>query len=283
MPILHTSSSSGAALDESDRYATDHHWGDDVIDLAAHDLPALKADYVLNALPQRGRVLEIGCGGGRILNTISAHRPDLVLHGCDIRPLGYEPSRFRFTLVEPDEPDLPYEQWSFDAVIISDALEHALDPAAMIKSARAVVRPGGMLVSFTPLEGQPFSFYRLYRRLLGDNLYVETKEHLQAFSERELRTLVSSEFVIRDTQFVYHLLGHLMDATLFALLKVPALRRRFWRSNPYYRETQSAYASSDSVLGSIIRAANAVAYYESRVLTHSRLGAAGMLLTATAV
>jgi len=269
-------------LGGSDLYATDHHWGDDVIDVDAHDLPALKAAYLVDALPRRGRALEIGCGGGRLLNTISTHRPELTLEGCDIRPLGYEPAGFSFTLVDRENGELPYEPGSFDAVIIFDVLEHAQDPAAMIKSARAVVRPGGTLVSFTPLEGQAFSFYRLYRRLLGDELYVETKEHLQSFSEQDLRALVSSAFTIRDTQFTYHLLGHLMDATLFALLKIPALRRRFWESNPYYRETRSPTPGSDSTLGSVMRAANAIAYYESRALRRSRFAAAGMLFTATA-
>jgi SAM-dependent methyltransferase len=269
-------------LGGSELYASEHHWGDDVIDLDAHDLPALKARYLVDALPRLGRVLEVGCGGGRVLNTVATRRPELSLDGCDIRPLGYEPTEFTFALVDPTKRKLPYEPDSFDAVIMSDVLEHAQDPMAMVKSARAVLRPGGKLVSFTPLEGQPFSFYRLYRRLLGDDLYVKTKEHLQSFSEESLSRLVSSAFTIRDLQFTYHLLGHFMDATLFALLKVPSLRQRFWESNPYYRETRSSSVGTDSLLGSIMRATNAIAYYESRALRHSRFGAAGVLFTATA-
>src|SRR5262249_52894367 len=128
----------------------------------------------------------------------------------------------------------------------------------------------------------PLSFYRFYRRLLGDDLYVKTKEHLQSFSEESLRALVSSAFTIRDLQFIYHFLGHLMDATLFALLMIPRLRRRFWESHPYYRETRSTSVGTASPLGSVMRAANAVAYYESYALRHSRFAAAGTLFTATA-
>jgi SAM-dependent methyltransferase len=282
MPTLPISSCTGPALGGSDLYATEHHWGDNAIDITARDLPALKARYLVNALPRHGRVLEIGCGGGRVLNTIAAHHPELCLAGCDIRPLGYEPTSFTFTLVDPASDGLPYEPASFDVVILFDALEHVVDPMAMIRSARAVVRSGGTLVSFTPLEAQRFSFYRFYRRLVGDDLYVETKEHLQAFSERVLRELISSAFTIRDTQFAYHFCGHLMDATLFALLKIPALRRRFWEGNPYYRETRSRDVGSESALGSLMRAANVIAYYESRALRHSRFAAAGVLCTATA-
>src|SRR6266496_2783132 len=147
--ILRIASSSRVALGESELYASEHHWGDDVIDLDAHDLPALKARYLVDALPRHGRVLEIGCGGGRVLNTLATWRPELSLDGCDIRPLGYEPAAFNFTLVDPARGELPYEQGSFDAVLMFDVLEHAQDPMAMIKSARTVVRPGGTLVSFT--------------------------------------------------------------------------------------------------------------------------------------
>jgi 2-polyprenyl-3-methyl-5-hydroxy-6-metoxy-1,4-benzoquinol methylase len=269
-------------LHGSDVYAPDHHWGDEVTDVTAHDLPALKTTYLLNTLPEQGRVLEIGCGSGRILNTIAAHRPGLSLHGCDIRPMRYEPAAFTFTLVDSTGP-LPYDTASFDFVIMCDVLEHAVDPSAMIESARTAVPRGGTLVCFTPLEGQPFSLYRFYRRLLGDDLYVTTKEHLQAYSEQSLQALVSNEFTIRDVQFAYHFCGQFMDATLFALLKIPAFGRRFWQANPYYRETLSGgAASSRTLFATLLRAGNAVAYYESRALRHSRLGAAGLLLTATA-
>src|SRR5262245_23410052 len=276
-----TTNCSGGDLETSDVYAPDHHWGDRPIDINAHDLPALKARYLIAGLPEEGRVLEIGCGGGRIMNTIAANRPGLALDGCDIRPLATPSSTFRFTELEPSCVDLPYEAETFDAVVLFDVLEHLLDPATMVKADRSVMRTGGMVVSFTPLEGQPFSVYRLYRRILGDDLYVDTKEHLQAFSEKALLTLFESDFCIANIEYAYHAFGHLMDATLFALLKIPAMRKRFWKSNPYYRESSSG-SDDESVIGSLMRVANGLAYAESRLLRHTRLGAAGMLFTATA-
>ena len=242
MPTRRTTSSSGVGLERSDLYAADHRWGAAPIDVSARDLPALKARYLLSALPARGRVLEIGCGGGRLLNTIALHRPDLDLEGCDIRPLDHAPKTFEFTLVEPARPDLPYDADTFDVVLLFDVLEHVLDPPTMLKATRSVMRGGGAVISFTPLEGQAFSFYRFYRRLLGDDLYVETKEHLHAFSDASLRALLEVDFVLNDVQYAYHFFGHLMDATLFALTKFPPIRRRFWESNPYYRDADSVDA-----------------------------------------
>jgi SAM-dependent methyltransferase len=226
-------------------------------------------------------VLEIGCGSGKVLNTIAAHRPELTLEGCDIRPLSYSPSTFAFTQVNPDADSLPYEPGTFDAVVLFDILEHVPDPAAVLARARQVLRPDGVLVSFAPLEDQRPSFYRMYRRILGDDLYVETKEHVNAFSEAGIRRLVASGFSICDETFAYHCAGQFMDATLFALLKFPSMRARFWSSNPYYRETQADQEEDTSWFSKVLRAANAIAYWESRLLHDRRTGAAGLLLTAT--
>ena len=283
MRIRPTTNSFGAALEASELYAEDHHWGDQPVDIAARDLPALKTRYLIDALPTTGRVVEIGCGGGRILNTIALHRPELELHGYDIRPLGHAPTHFEFHLGDPESSALPFTSDSFDAVIMSDILEHLVDPGATLHSARGVLRPGGSVVAFAPLEGQPFSFYRFYRRLFGDDLYVETKEHVQAFSERTLRSLVERDFDIIDHAYAYHLLGQLMDATLFAVVKIPTMRRMFWAKNPYYEESGSANGASESFLGRVLRVANIAAYEESYHLRNVRWTAAGLLFEARKV
>jgi hypothetical protein len=159
-------------------------------------------------------------------------------------------------------------------------LEHLIDPAQTLIAVREILRPNGTVISFTPLEAQPLSFYVMFRKLLGDDLYVTTKEHVQAFSERTLRTLVEQEFAIQEVEYAYHLVGQFMDASLFALMKSSWMRKRFWQDNPFYAEDEQQ-ASELSPVGIALRAGNAVAYAESKVLRHCRVGAAGLLFTAT--
>ena len=269
-------------MEDCSHYDPQHHWGNKEIELSRWDLPALKARFLLEHLPSAGRVLEIGCGGGKLLNTIATHRPKLELYGSDIRPLRYEPQRFAFEVVDIDDPTLPFDPESFDSVLMVDVLEHFTDPSMALRAARRVLRSEGTLISFTPLQGQRFSFYRMFRRIFGDDLYLRTEEHIHAFSEADLRALIEPDFHIVEHQYAYHFLGHLMDASLFALLAIPSVRRRFWSENPFYEEVGEVDRDSRrSALSAVLRAANVLAFLESRALRRVSLSAAGYLFVAT--
>ena len=234
----------------SELYAEDHHWGDAPIDLHAHDLPALKARYLVDALPTSGRVLEIGCGGGRLLHTIAAAKPALELHGCDIRPLRGRPTASRSRLVDPDAPALPYEGESFDAVVMYDVLEHLLDPAAMIEhAARHAARrrradlvhsarsPAVLDVSRVP----PPRARRPVRAHQGARPGLQRGE-----PPRDRRTSLHAS---PTTSTPITCSASCMDATLFAAIEIPALRARFWDSNPFYAEGEPARCSTSTTVG----------------------------------
>src|SRR5687768_8332178 len=178
-------------------------WGAEPIGLSARDLPALKASFLLRHAPAKGRLLELGCGEGKVLRTLARERPGLTLLGCDVRDVPPADRAFEFRRMHED---IPAKDGELDAVVFNDVLEHVADPVAMLRELRRVIRPGGMLVGFVPLEGQPGSAYGFYRALLGSDLYRDTKRHLHAFERSQVRELLAA-FDVFEERYAYHLLG----------------------------------------------------------------------------
>jgi SAM-dependent methyltransferase len=252
-------------------------WGSEAIDPRALNLPALKVKYILDHLPAAGDVLEVGSGDGKILRTLATQRQALRLHGCDIRHWEKPDARIQFRQMERD---IPYENGSFDAVLVVDVLEHVDDPAHVMAEIARVLRPGGRFVGFVPVEGERRSLYTLYRSLLGDDLYLRTKHHVHAFTHDELHRLFDARFELVDVSHAYHGLGHLMDATFFAAAHLPRLGRFWWRENKYYAGDNASDGPLAFALNRMLEVGNVLAYLESRLLAKYRLAAAGMLFEA---
>jgi SAM-dependent methyltransferase len=259
--------------------ATNFHWGTDVVDIEGRHLPGLKASFLVRHAPTSGCVVEIGCGGGKMLRTLRSHHPSLQLFGCDVRPLDVATEAFTFQPLELTTSALPYADASMDCVSVMDVLEHVPAPAATLDEITRILKPGGRLVAFVPVEGELFSFYSFYRKLLGANLYAETKEHIQAFSHAALRALIAARLQIQTQQYAYHFLGHAMDASMYAATKIPSLGRLFWQENQYYTKAPSKGLPARALNGAL-SLANFVAYAESKQFANTRTFAAGTLIVA---
>jgi len=103
----------------------------------------------LPALGAGRRVLETGCGGGRLLLPLGRSRPDLALAGVDFSKtaLAGLVRQCPGILFQADVSALPFRDQSFDAVVCRHVLEH-LDTEGRQAAASEmlrVIRPGGML------------------------------------------------------------------------------------------------------------------------------------------
>lgn len=131
-------------------------------DPRAWSLSGLKIARALAALaPVRGRVLELGCGGGQYLRALRRHRPDLSPCGVDLDD-GAVAEAGRIPGVESVRADvqkLPFQDGVFAAVIGFDILEHVPDPACVLAEACRVLAPGGVLHMYVPCEGNPGTVY----------------------------------------------------------------------------------------------------------------------------
>jgi len=95
---------------------------------------------LVDALPQGGSVLDIGCGQGELLSKLAQLRPDLQLWGADFTTA--EPLA-GFHFVNADAGRLPFPAANFDLIISKQLLEHLDDTGPLLREVVRVLRPGG--------------------------------------------------------------------------------------------------------------------------------------------
>jgi len=108
----------------------------------------------LPLLPSRAdRVLEIGCGAGRTLESLRSSGRCIATYGVELVPSIAAEARKRVDHVfvgNIEELTLPLEPGSMNAILCLDVLEHMVNPwSAMVKLAD-LLAPGGVLVASIP-------------------------------------------------------------------------------------------------------------------------------------
>jgi 2-polyprenyl-3-methyl-5-hydroxy-6-metoxy-1,4-benzoquinol methylase len=112
------------------------------------------------------RLLEVGCGVGAVLAVLGQEFPGVSLTGVDIEPkqLDYarrhlERAGVEATLLRADARELPFEDESFDHVWMMWFLEHVADPPTVLREARRVLVPGGVItaieVDYSTVRAEP--------------------------------------------------------------------------------------------------------------------------------
>ena len=109
------------------------------------------ADFEVFHLPsvKDGRLLEVGCGSGAMMNAMSNRGWNT--EGVDFDPGAVETARKKGlnvslgTLAEQRFPANTY-----DAIVMSHVIEHVPDPLAVIGECHRILKRGGLLVMITP-------------------------------------------------------------------------------------------------------------------------------------
>lgn len=187
----------------------------------SRDLAALRLGRSLDAMEgHTGSLLEIGCGAGRYLRAFRHYRPDLELHGCDISHIALEEAekadpKHEIDYKLGDALNLPYEDNSFDIVLLFDVFEHVTDVGKAADEVARVLKPGGVFHCFVPCEGNKKTIFSILR----GNKYIPIHRwkrdhigHIQILTTRSMKNILERRGLgVTDTSFSFHILGQIHD------------------------------------------------------------------------
>ncbi len=248
-------------------------WGLETVRPGERTIAGFRLAEALRFLPERGRVLEVGCGAGRFLRGVARARPGLQLCGVDLsqaalaRAAAASPGLELRAVASPGAA-LPAADAEFDAVLGLDVLEHVPDPGRILAELRRVLAQDGVLHLHVPCEGDPTSLWRwlpgqggprgLKRRLAG---------HVQHFRRRQVLALLEAQgFEILRVRHSLHVIGNLADVGVFLALAAARMAGSAPRTTGDLVAGASDPVAAGSAAALAIRAVDRLLWLEARLL-----------------
>jgi 2-polyprenyl-3-methyl-5-hydroxy-6-metoxy-1,4-benzoquinol methylase len=108
-------------------------------------------DRYLQAWPQ-GRFLDVGCASGLLLYALKS-MSDLEVHGVELSKKAVTFANTQLKLQNVLNQDLlsaEYPSGFFDAIHISEVLEHVPSPVELLRECRRIIKPGGLFFLSLP-------------------------------------------------------------------------------------------------------------------------------------
>ena len=152
----------------------------------------------LSNVPAHSSILDLGIGPDQF-GDLTERFAQVV--GMDFRP--YEP----VDVVGDITKKLPFKNASFDAIILSNVLEHIPNTEDALKEARRVLRPGGYIIGTIPF------MMRMHQRPYDFNRYTNVKLELllreAGFKDVFVESLSSpwDVYMVVQRHFFFYVLG----------------------------------------------------------------------------
>ena len=143
-----------------------HRWWDTESEFRPlHQINPLRLAWIDDLVPLKGkRVVDIGCGGGILADSMARKGADVL--GIDLATKALRVAQLHaleaqtqgVTYREVSDEKLADEQTaSFDVVTCMEMLEHVPDPASVVRACATLVKPGGR-VFFSTINRNPKAF-----------------------------------------------------------------------------------------------------------------------------
>jgi methionine biosynthesis protein MetW len=146
-------------------------------------------------MPERVRVLDIGCGTGAITIQSNFEKSNQVL--CvepDADRAAIAASRGLNVVQGLADEELLQERGPFDVIVFSDVLEHLVAPADLLDLASTALAPGGIILASVPnVAHWTVRAKLLFGRFDYDSVGIMDATHLRWFTRRSIRSLFEEQ------------------------------------------------------------------------------------------
>lgn len=189
-------------------------------------------DYRLRSLTrsvalEKGKILDIGCGGGLIAESLPYYYPKAEIYGCDVSKTAIAYAKKlgsgKVTYAVIKNRRFPYNNNYFDVCLCLDVLEHVPDVDYFLNEVRRVLKKNAKFFLIVPCEGQPFTYTWFFQKIrFGENLTFRQFGHIHPeFTHKTvMRMLVKHGFIIQKLAFSEHAFYQIMHLLLFTAPKV---------------------------------------------------------------
>lgn len=173
----------------------------------------LSIEKVLAVVEGKDEVLEMSCGTGIISLGIAPHVQHVA--GTDISPRMISVARTKAQELEVTNVDfqvcdsysLPFEDSSFDMVLLFNTLHFLKEPQRVLQEAYRLLKPGGCFALATDCFAEPVPF-QARLRLIAQNLLktLGIIPFMWNYSKEDLHKLLEeNSFVVEDVQVLHQL------------------------------------------------------------------------------
>lgn len=175
---------------------TKEHWNT-TYENEGHEDPQHRNDLfsfeiVKNEIKDEGKLLDVGCGKGLLLEYLETFFPKLEMHGVDLSEKGIELAKCKAKLQQAEITKLPFEDETFDYTVSTEVLEHIVELEKALSEISRVTKTGGKTIHMFPYKDT-----------------VPSDEHVNEFDEESVLLTFNKYFrevevtVNENPHFVY--------------------------------------------------------------------------------
>jgi ubiquinone/menaquinone biosynthesis C-methylase UbiE len=202
----------------------------------------LKRLTELLILKKRSKLLDIGCGGGIITESLQSYFPEVKVYGCDISKKALDYAKkfgkgdIKYKKIINNK--LPFENNFFDACIALDVIEHVEDIDFLLKEINRVLKKGGLFLSHTPTEGEKFTHTWLWSKIgIGKEMTYRRYGHIHPeLTHRSLlRSIDKSGLKVIKINYSEHFLYQLISLIAY-FVPLEILDKLFKKNADLYKD-----------------------------------------------